>query len=73
VGFELASEALQLGKKILVKPLHAQMEQISNAAALQHLGYGHVMDGLDTAVIDHWLHHAHAVQVIYPNTAELMV
>jgi uncharacterized protein (TIGR00661 family) len=72
-GFELASEALQLGKKILVKPLHAQMEQISNAAALKQLGYGHVMHDLDTAVIDHWLHHAHAVQVSYPNTAKIMV
>jgi hypothetical protein len=31
-----------MGKKILAKPLHAQMEQISNAAALQQL----VMDML---------------------------
>lgn len=72
-GFELASEALQLGKKILVKPLHAQMEQISNAAALQQLGYGHVMYDLHTAFIDHWLHNAHAVQIVYPNTAKIMV
>jgi uncharacterized protein (TIGR00661 family) len=72
-GFELASEALQMGKKILAKPLHAQMEQISNAAALQQLGYGHVMNDMDTAVIDHWLHNAHAVQITYPNTAKLLV
>lgn len=72
-GFELASEALQMGKKILAKPLHAQMEQISNAAALQQLGYGHVMYDLDTAVIDHWLHNAHAVQITYPNTAKILV
>ena len=37
-GFELASESLQLGKKILVKPLHSQMEQISYGAALEKLG-----------------------------------
>jgi uncharacterized protein (TIGR00661 family) len=72
-GFELASEALQMGKKILVKPLHAQMEQISNAAALQQLGYGHVMNDIDGAVIDHWLHNAHAVQITYPNTARILV
>jgi uncharacterized protein (TIGR00661 family) len=72
-GFELASEALQMGKKILAKPLHAQMEQISNAAALQQLGYGHVMNDMDTAVIDHWLHNVHAVQITYPNTAKLLV
>jgi uncharacterized protein (TIGR00661 family) len=72
-GFELASEALQMGIKILAKPLHSQMEQISNAAALHQLGYGHVMNDLDTAAIDHWLHHAHGVQVTYPNTAGLVV
>lgn len=72
-GFELASEALQIGKKILAKPLHAQMEQISNAAALHQLGYGHVMNDMDTAVIDHWLHNAHAVKITYPNTAKILV
>jgi uncharacterized protein (TIGR00661 family) len=72
-GFELASESLQLGKKILVKPLHAQMEQISNAAALQQLGYGHIMNDMDTAVIDHWLHNAHAVHITYPNTAKILI
>lgn len=72
-GFELASEALMLGKKILVKPLHAQMEQISNAAALQKLGYGHIMENLDNRVIDHWLHNGHAVRVNFPNTAKIIV
>ncbi len=72
-GFELASEALQMGKKILAKPLHAQMEQISNAAALQQLGYGHVMNDMDTSIIDHWLHNAHAIQITYPNTARILV
>lgn len=72
-GFELASEALHLGKKILVKPLHAQMEQTSNAAALQQLGYGLAMHKLDETVIERWLHSQSAVQVIYPNTAKLLV
>lgn len=72
-GFELASESLQLGKKILVKPLHSQMEQISNAAALEQLGYGHTMYDLDTAVIDNWLHNCHAVHVAYPNVARILV
>ncbi|NOS76261.1 MAG: glycosyltransferase [Methyloglobulus sp.] len=72
-GFELASEALQMGKKILAKPLHAQMEQISNAAALQQLGYGHIMYDMDTKMIGHWLHNAHAVQITYPNTAKILV
>ncbi len=72
-GFELASEALQLGKKILAKPLHAQMEQISNAAALQQLGYGHVMNDMDSAIIEHWLHDKHAVHITYPNIAKVLV
>ncbi len=72
-GFELASEALQLGKKILAKPLHAQMEQISNAAALKQLGYGRTMTDMDTAVIEEWLHQNHAVRITYPNIARVIV
>ncbi|MDD5273110.1 MAG: glycosyltransferase family protein, partial [Methylovulum sp.] len=72
-GFELASEALQLGKKILVKPLQSQMEQISNAAALKELGYGHTMKSLDRAVIEHWLHENHAIHITYPNVAKILV
>lgn len=72
-GFELASEALQLGKKILVKPLHSQMEQISNAAALEQLGYGRTMYNLDCAIIENWLHDPHAVHVSYPNVARFLV
>lgn len=72
-GFELASESLQMGKKILAKPLHAQMEQISNAAALQQLGYGHIMHDLSSSVIEHWLHDNHAVQITYPNIAKILV
>ena len=72
-GFELASESLQMGKKILAKPLHAQMEQISNAAALQQLGYGHIMHDMDSHAIDHWLHDNHAVHITYPNIAKVLV
>lgn len=72
-GFELASEALQLGKKILAKPLHSQMEQISNAVALKELGYGHTMANMDISVIEHWLHDNHAVHITYPNVAKELV
>ncbi len=72
-GFELASEALQLGKKILAKPLHQQMEQISNSLALKELGYGHTMTDMDISVIEHWLHDSRTVQVTYPNISKLLV
>ncbi len=71
-GFALTSEALQLGKRILVKPLHAQMEQISNVAALQQLGYAHAMNELETSKIEHWLHDNRAVHITYPNTAKIL-
>ncbi len=72
-GFELASESLQLGKKILAKPLHAQMEQISNAAALKQLGYGQTMNNMEASVIEQWLHDDRAIQITYPNIAEILV
>ena len=72
-GFELASESLQLGKKILAKPLLAQMEQISNAVALKQLGYGHTMKDLNPKAIEGWLHNKHSVQITYPNVAKIIV
>jgi uncharacterized protein (TIGR00661 family) len=71
-GFAMTSEALQLGKKILIKPLHAQVEQTSNAAALQQLGYAHVMNELDTEVVKHWLQDNRAIHITYPNTAKIL-
>jgi len=47
-GFELASEAIHLGKKILVKPLKGQMEQLSNGKALEQLQLGMCMNGLQS-------------------------
>ena len=72
-GFELASESLQLGKKILVKPVHAQMEQASNAVALQTLGYGQMMHKIDAAMIEQWLYATKAIRITYPNTARHLV
>lgn len=72
-GFELASESLRAGKKILAKPLHAQMEQISNALALKQLGFGQTMFELDRQVVKDWLATHHAVRVTYPNVAQKIV
>jgi hypothetical protein len=49
------------------------MEQISNAAALEQLGYGHTMFDLKSAVIEDWLHNPHAIRVTYPNIAKVIV
>ena len=54
-GFELISEALQLQKHIMVKPLQGQMEQQSNALALSQLQLAARADSLCTKVIATWL------------------
>lgn len=69
-GFELSSEAIQLGKKLLVKPLQGQMEQLSNAKALEYLGLGVSMDTLDTHAVKKWLEEWQPQQVVYPNVAK---
>ncbi len=69
-GFELISEALQLNKRILVKPLQGQMEQQSNALALQQLKLACLSDVLTSRIIHAWLE-ANVTQrhVQYPNVA----
>jgi uncharacterized protein (TIGR00661 family) len=72
-GFELSSESLHLGKKLLVKPLQGQMEQMSNALALELLQLGQVMQSLDPASIETWLERSQAVEVRYPDVAQAVV
>ena len=69
-GFELSSEALSTGKKLLVKPLHGQMEQASNALALEVLQLGEVMQSLDMATIETWLENSRGIKVKYPDVAQ---
>ena len=72
-GFELSSEAIQLGKKLLVKPLLGQMEQLSNAEALNVLGLGMSMNSLDSSVVKEWLAQPSGKRVVYPNVARAIV
>ncbi|UTW44531.1 hypothetical protein KFE80_08995 [bacterium SCSIO 12696] len=68
-GFGLASEALQMGKKLLVKPLAGQPEQVSNALTLELLELAQVMDQLDTSVAEKWLQQSPAHKIEYPDVA----
>jgi uncharacterized protein (TIGR00661 family) len=72
-GFELASEAIQYGKKILTKPLRGQMEQISNAAALRKLKRADVICSLDPYVLQTWLSKKSPEPQVYPNVAREIV
>jgi len=72
-GFELASETIQYGKKILTKPLHGQMEQMSNAAALKVLKRADVIYTLNPAVLKAWLQKKNPDPLRYPNVAREIV
>jgi len=71
-GFELASEAMHLGKKILVKPLAGQMEQISNALALTSLKLGMTMQRLNSERVAQFLDLPAGVPIKFPNVARLI-
>jgi uncharacterized protein (TIGR00661 family) len=73
-GFGTTSEALFLGKKLLVIPMKKQYEQHCNAAMLQEMGVQAVKSirKKHHPVIAEWLQHGKAVQVNYPDQTELI-
>jgi uncharacterized protein (TIGR00661 family) len=68
-GFELSSEALHIGKRLLVKPLRGQLEQLSNALALEKLSLAATMHSLDKAIVQDWLSLPDCSAVGYPDVA----
>jgi len=72
-GFELPSEALTLGKKLLLKPLAGQFEQLSNVATLESLGLASCMEYLDASIVRNWLDEEPGEHVIYPDVASAIV
>ena len=71
-GFELVSEALNLGKKLLLKPLEGQMEQLSNALVIKNLRLGLVMYKLDRHCVERLLQSPLASPMIYPHIADMI-
>lgn len=72
-GFELPSEALVRGKKILLKPLAGQFEQMSNSDTLEKLGLASSMECLDASVVRNWLDEGCAERISYPDVASPLV
>lgn len=72
-GFSLVSEALHLGKRVLVKPLVGQIEQESNVLALQQLALGEVMHSLDAQVLRDWLDGTDIAAQNYPPVIEPVI
>lgn len=72
-GFELASEAMTLGKKLLVKPLLGQFEQSSNVAALELLAAAQSMERLDRDIVKRWLKSPSPKPIAYPQVGDALV
>lgn len=71
-GFGLSSECLTMGKKLLIKPLHGQFEQLSNSLALQCLGWATIADKLDQELLGQWLKLPPRTPIEYPDVAQLL-
>ncbi len=72
-GFGLLSEAIQAGKKLLVKPMQGQMEQLSNAAAIEELEIGEVMHEFNLKQLREWLGEECPGPRPYPDVAKAIV
>ncbi len=72
-GFELSSECLQLGKKLLIKPLHGQFEQLSNALTLETLELCHTMHTLDVDEVENWLSLPSGEAVKFPKDPSILI
>ncbi|MFC1582558.1 MJ1255/VC2487 family glycosyltransferase [Planctomycetota bacterium] len=68
-GFQLGSEALYLGKKLLVKPVAGQFEQESNVAVLESLSLGRGMATLDPDTMAAWLDADPPARQHYPDVS----
>jgi len=72
-GFGLLSEAIQAGKKLLVRPMQGQMEQLSNAEAIEKLDIGEVMYEFNLKQLREWLNDDCPGPRPYPNVAKAIV
>ncbi len=74
-GFEAPSEALFLGKKLMVLPMAMQYEQLCNAAALDGMGVavmGHLQAKTLPKLVD-WVNDGEVIQRAYPDVTEAVV
>ena len=69
-GFELSSETLSYGKKLLIKPLAGQYEQLCNVLALEKMGRATAMDSLDQNILGQWLEQQSEPPINYPPVAQ---
>lgn len=68
-GFELPSESLFLGKKLLVIPIKGQYEQACNARGLKDLGVA-VISELRTTQLGLWLKHGESIKLEFKDEVD---
>lgn len=71
-GFELPSEVIHMGARLLVKPLNGQVEQEANALAIQELGLGWARRTLDGGTVARWMESALPPRRPWPPVARLV-
>jgi UDP-N-acetylglucosamine:LPS N-acetylglucosamine transferase len=74
-GFGTTSEALYLGKKLLVIPMKTQYEQQCNASSLEEMGVT-VVKKLKKRYLEafqYWIQTGEAISVDYPDNAAAIV
>jgi len=74
-GFGTTSEALFLGKKLLVIPMKNQYEQHCNAAVLKSMGVTVIksLKKKHNGTIKEWLKHGRSIEVEYPDNTEKII
>jgi uncharacterized protein (TIGR00661 family) len=72
-GFTLTSECLHLGIAVLVKPIEGQLEQESNAVALERLGLGTVTRQLSGQDVQAWLAKPAPAAQHYPDVTATLI
>ena len=72
-GFTLPSEALHLGRRLLVKPIRRHPEQFLNGYALRELGLGMVAKRLTPDLVRAWLDTPPPPPMNYPDVSRLLV
>ena len=62
-----------MGKKLLLKPLEGQFEQLSNAVSLQRVGLCHIMHTMSTEAVLEWLSSPAIDAIKFPSDPELLI
>jgi uncharacterized protein (TIGR00661 family) len=69
-GFGLCSEAMIAGKKLLIKPLQGQIEQMYNAYTLQQMGKAEQFNQFSPEILLNWLRREEAKPCPLPDPAD---